>query len=246
MPRALVTGATAGIGEGFTRRLARDGYDLVLVARDQHRLDALARDLVDRHRVRAQVLVADLATATGRAGAAERLRATEEPVDLLVNNAGFGVHQRFVGGDLDAETRLLDVLVRAVLELTHAALPGMVARGHGGVVNVSSVASFLPTGTYGAAKAWVTSFSRGVAGELAGTGVRMMAVCPGFTRTEFHQRAGMHVDGVPRLAWLGVDHVVDTALRDLARGRSVSVPGRQYQLAVAASRLLPMNGWPRR
>ncbi|MGI5163536.1 SDR family NAD(P)-dependent oxidoreductase [Spirillospora sp. CA-253888] len=242
MPTALITGATAGIGAAFARRLAADGFDLVLLARDAERLDATARELSATYAVRAETLVADLATDEGIAAAEARLA---EGVDLLVNNAGFGNKGTFLDVPAADETTMLKVHCEAVLRLTHAALPGMLERGRGGVVNVSSVAAFATRGTYGASKAWVVSFSQGVAQDIAGRAggarVRVMALCPGFVRTEFHERAKMDVSGIPEFMWLDRDAVVDAALRDLRRGAVVSVPGAQYKAIVGLSRLVPRD-----
>ena len=156
-----------------------------------------------------------------------------------MNNAGFGVNQLFVDGDLDAEQAMLDVLVTAVMRLTHAALPGMVARGTGGVINVSSVASFIAGGTYSAAKSWCTVFSESVDRQLAGTGVTVMALCPGFTHTEFHQRGGMDVSHLPDWMWLDAPDLVRDALADFRRGKPVSVPGAQYKTIRVLTSVLP-------
>lgn len=239
MSTALITGASAGLGEAFARTLAAQGHDLVVVARDASRLDKIADALAREHGVDVEVLPADLATDEGCARVVARLRDAARPVDVLVNNAGFGLGRRFVGGDLADEERLLDVLVRAVLRLTHAAVPGMVARGRGAVLNIASMAAFAPQGTYGAAKAWVVSFSEAVAAEVSGSGVRVLAVCPGFTHTEFHDRAGMDMAALPSWMWLDADQVVATALADLRRGTPLSIPGRQYQALYAATRLTP-------
>jgi short-subunit dehydrogenase len=236
MGTALITGATSGIGLAFARTLARRGHDLVLVARDRVRLDVVAAELRG-HRVEVEVLAADLADRSQMAMVEERLRA--KPVEILVNNAGFGVPQRFSTGDLDAEQQMLDVLVTAVMRLTHAALPGMVARGSGAVLNVSSVAGWITGGTYSAAKAWVTVFSESLSIELAGTGVHVTAVCPGYTHTEFHQRASMEMDSVPEWMWLDTQDVVDRALVDVRKGRPVSVAGTQYKALSLAAQYLP-------
>jgi len=240
MATALVTGATAGIGNAFARALAARGTHLVLVARDAPRLATVAADLRVRHAVDVEIIAADLADRAQLERVADRLRDPARPVDLLVNNAGLAVRQYFVGGDLAAEERLLDVLVRAVLVLSSAAAPGMVERGRGALVTVSSVAGFLPSGTYSAAKAWATTFTLSLAAELAGTGVTATALCPGYVRTEFHSRAGIRMGGLPGWAWLDADRVVAHCLRDVARGRSLSIPGLPYRLAVAAMRHLPL------
>ncbi|MGE7433492.1 MULTISPECIES: SDR family NAD(P)-dependent oxidoreductase [Kitasatospora] len=239
MTTALITGATAGIGAAFARRLAKDGRDLVLVARDAERLRAAAADLGKRYGVQVETLTADLAAEAGIAAVEERLRDAERPVGILVNNAGFGNKGTFLEVPVQAELDMVKVHIEAVLRLTMAALPGMKERGFGGIVNVASVAAFVPRGTYGASKAWMVSFTQGIARELGGTGVRLLALCPGFTRTEFHERAGMGTSNIPSWAWLSADRVVDEALRDLARGRSLSVPSRRYKAAVALSRVLP-------
>lgn len=239
MPTALVTGATAGIGAAFARRLAREGYDLVLVARDAARLEAVAAELRTTARVGVEVLRADLTVDGDRRRVEERLAADDTPVEVLVNNAGIPARQSFLRGDVEDEERLLRLNVLAVLRLSKAAAPGMVGRRRGAIVNVSSVAGFLPYGTYSASKAWVTCFSEVLAVELAGTGVRVVALCPGLVRTEFHDRAGMDVSNVPGWVWLDADEVAAAGWRGLVTGRVVVVPGRRYQLAVAILRHLP-------
>lgn len=239
MSIGLVTGATAGIGRAFAEVLAADGTDLVLVSRDGARLSAVADQLGARHGIDVAVLPADLATDDGCAAVMRRLQDSRVPVDILVNNAGFGLNHPFVGGDLTEEERLLDVLVRATLRLTHAALPGMVQRQRGTVVNVSSVAGFTPLSTYAAAKAWVTVFSEALATELDGTGVTITAVCPGFTRTEFHERADMELGAIPGWAWLDADRVARDGLRAARAGRTVVVPSRRYSALALALQYLP-------
>lgn len=241
MSTALVTGATAGIGNAFVRRLARDRYDLVLVSRDEQRLESLAKELRATYAVEVEVLAADLAEDSGCRAVEERLADAQRPVDMLVNNAGFSVNHRFVTGDIEDEERMLRVLVRAVLRLTRAAVTGMVERRHGAVINVSSVAGFLPQGTYSAAKAWVTSFTQGLATDLTGTGVRVLALCPGYTHTEFHERAGIDMRRTPDWLWLDADDVVSDAFAALDRGQVVCVPGAQYKTFVTVARHLPQR-----
>lgn len=240
----LITGASSGIGLAFARAYAGRGCSLVLVARERSRLEEVAAELgrtlaAVRPDAVVEVLPADLATPEGLDDVCRRVR--ERPVDVLVSNAGFGTGRRFVGSDLDAEVQLLDVLARAVLVVTHAALPGMLARGSGQVVTVASAAAFLSGGSYTAAKAWAVAFSRGLAYELAGSGVTATVVCPGFVRTDFHRRAALDLGHLPRFAWLDADDLVRRALRDVDRGRVVSVPTLRYRLAVAAVRHVPLR-----
>lgn len=236
---ALITGGTAGIGLAFATALAERGHDLILVARDADRLAETATDLANRYGVHAEVLVADLADPDQRRLVEDRLSDTGRPVDLLINNAGFGLKGRFLANDADTEQQMLEVLVTAVLRLSHAALGGMVERGHGGIINVSSVAAFLPRGTYSAAKAWVNSFSEWAATEYRPAGVQVMALCPGFTKTEFHERMGVGRDSAPQFLWLEPDALVARALDDFDRGRVFSLPGSQYRVITTAARLVP-------
>jgi short-subunit dehydrogenase len=238
MTTALVTGATAGIGASFSRLLAGRGHDLVLVARDASRLESKAQQLRS-YGVQVEVLPADLADDAGCAQVEQRLA---QGVDVLVNNAGLGTKGDFHEVDLAHEEHMLRVNVRAVMRLTHAALPSMVARGRGAIVNVSSVAGFAPgarAATYSASKAYVTNFSQSLHLQYSRQGVRVLALCPGFTRTEFHSRADMDISGIPERLWLDADDVVRTALRDLDAGKSLSVPGVQYKTIVTATRLIP-------
>lgn len=240
MPRpvALVTGPTSGLGEGYARRFARDGYDLVLVARDTDRLASLAAELRGAYGVDAEVLSADLAESEGRQRVCDRL---DKGVQVLVNNAGFGTSGEFWTADPDLLQRQLDVNVTAVMHLTRAALPPMLAAGRGSVINIASVAGLLSGrgSTYSASKAWVVFFSEGLANGLTGTGVGVHAVCPGFVHTEFHQRAGIDMASIPGPMWLTVDKVVDESLADVAKGTVVSIPGVQYKALTTAGRFIP-------
>ena len=239
-PTALVTGASAGIGHEFAVQLAARGHDLVLVARDRARLDAVAAELTSRYAVDAEVLVADLSDRTALQTVADRVADPARPVDVLVNNAGYGQRRSFLRNDLAAEEAAFDVLTRAVLVLSHAAGVAMRERGRGRIINVSSVAGFIASGSYSAAKAWVTTFSEGLASELAGTGVTVTALCPGFTNTEFQQRAGIGKPG-PDFVWLDPARLVSDCLRDVEKGRVVSVPGLHYKAAVGLLRVAPRS-----
>ncbi|MFE2421413.1 SDR family NAD(P)-dependent oxidoreductase [Streptomyces hokutonensis] len=241
MTTALITGSTAGIGAAFARRLAADGHNLVLVARNTERLGEQATELHDRHGIEAEVLTADLATDEGIETVAARLADRKNPVDLLVNNAGFGNKGRYLDVPMADELKMLKVHCEAVLRLTSAATEGMRERGRGGVVNVASVAAFVPRGTYGASKAWVVQFTQGAAKDLAGTGVRLMALAPGFVRTEFHERAGMGTDNIPNWMWLDADKLVAAALADLARGKSLSIPDPRYKALMGLVKITPQS-----
>jgi uncharacterized protein len=244
MTRALVTGATAGLGAEFARQLAGGGADVVLVARDEARLSSTQIALEDRHAVKVETVSADLSTVDGCDRVGERIASTTSPIDILVNNAGIGMYRRFGVADLEREERMLDLNVRAVLRLTHAAVRAMTARGSGQIINVSSVSGFVPRGgnvTYSASKAWVTMFSEGLAIALAGSGVQVTAVCPGFTRTEFHERANAEMSNMPDWMWLDVHDVVAQGLTDARRGKPVSIPSARYKALAGAARYTPRS-----
>ena len=233
MTTALVTGGNTGLGAAFARRLAADGHDLVLVARDKERLEETAAALRAAHGVQVETLAADLSVVGERAVVEQRLAS----VDVLVNNAAVIVRELFDEAPVAALQEELDVNVTAVLRLTRAALPGMIARGRGTVINVSSFAGYLaPAGwSYAAGKAWVLSFTDTVAASLHGTGVRVIAVAPGAVNTGYHQRAGLPTGGSAR--WLTPEAVVDRCFADLARGRALSVPGTPQRVVVGALEL---------
>lgn len=238
---ALVTGASSGIGEAFAHRLAREGYRLLLVARRQERLAALATDLQAQYGSAAEVIVADLADPAAVEALAQRIAACSD-LTLLVNNAGFGLTGRFAESDPARQLAMIQVHVAATVRLTRAALPGMLARGSGAIINVSSVAAFLPTGgsvLYTTTKNALNTFSLTLAQELSGTGIRVQALCPGFTYTEFHDAQGTGRPALPRFWWMTAEAVVDHALRDLQRGQALSVPGWINQLTVTLTRALP-------
>ncbi|MFG1916104.1 SDR family NAD(P)-dependent oxidoreductase [Micromonospora sp. NPDC048898] len=239
--RALITGATAGIGAAFARRLAADGWHLVLVARDAARLAQMAGEVSATHGREAETIAADLSTDDGCA-IVERRLTDGSPVHLLVNSAGISLNKPFLRSTAEDEARLLRLNVHAVMRLTLAALRPMTERRNGAVINVSSVAGFstaMPGSTYPASKAWVTNFSESVGLSARPFGVRVMALCPGYTRTEFHQRAGINMSKTPEWMWLRAEDVVDEALRDLGKGKMVSVPSWKYKVAVAGMRHAP-------
>jgi len=240
---ALVTGATAGIGAAFGRLLAAEGSDLVLVARDTDRLESTADALRSSYGVGVEVLPADLTDRTATEPVLARLADRDRPVDLLVNNAGMGLRGLFWETPLADQERMLALNCTAVLRLSHAALGAMVPRGRGDILVVSSIAGFAPgaRGPYGATKAWATGFAESLSGQLAGTGVRVSAVAPGFVRTEFHGRAGLDMSRLPGFMWLEADQVAAAALRDHRSGKLLSVPGVQYRAIVTASRLVPRS-----
>lgn len=238
---ALITGASSGIGAEYARQLASKGADVVLVARDRDALEALARQLRSTYRVEVEVIVADLLKPRQRDRVEERLTDASRPIGVLVNNAGFGLPLAFERNDVGDEVRHLHLHVEVPLRLTHAALGPMLARGQGRIINVASVAAFIPRSTYGACKGWLVSFSRWANGRYAPRGVTVTAVCPGFTHTDFHGRMGLAPgkEGVPDGMWLDARDVVAESLRDAARGKPVSVPSLRYKVLVAVARFAP-------
>lgn len=241
-PVALVTGASAGIGDAFARLLAARAYNLVVVARDVARLDALAKELHARHKTDVEVLAADLIDRAQLARVEARLSDPVHPIDTLINNAGFGTYGPFIEMDRDAEARMIDLNVHALTRLTHAAAGPMVARGSGRILNVSSLGGFQPTpkfATYGATKAYVTSFTQSVHEELLGTGVKVSCLCPGFTRTEFQERANVEAQRMPDFVWQSAEEVAAAGLAGLEKNRAVIVPGAINKLTAGAVGFLP-------
>lgn len=235
---ALVTGASSGIGREIARQLAAAGTDLVVVARDRQRLDDLAGELTNRHPgLTVEVLAADLADAAQLAAVEVRVADGEQAIDLVVNNAGFGTYGPLTQADVDTEEQEIRLNVLAVVRLTYAAVQAMVPRGRGAIMNVSSMAGLQATpgnATYGATKAFVASFGEAVSGELAGTGVTLTTVLPGFTRTEFHERAHIEGRSIPGAAWQSAEAVAATALAATRAGRPWVVPGTLNKLVAAA------------
>ena len=236
---ALVTGATSGIGESFTRLLASNRYNIVLVARDLPRLQERAQALEAKYGVKAHVIQADLATDEGCLKVEKYI--LENQIDVLINNAGFGTSKAFTMSTLEIEQQLLDVLVRTPMRLMHVALPLMKARNKGIIINVSSVAGYIAGGTYSASKSYLTVLSESLNTELSATNVKVSALCPGFTRTEFHQRGKMSMKGLPNFMWLNSDRLVEQSWRDALKGKAVSVPGWQYKLLVLIVETMPRS-----
>jgi short-subunit dehydrogenase len=234
---ALVTGATVGIGESFTRLLASKGYNIALVARDEVRLHERAGELREKYGIQTFVLPSDLATKGGVKLVEKYIQSYE--IEVLINNAGFAINKTFTLSNLGDEQDLLNVLVRTPMRLMHVILPGMKERKSGTIINVSSVAGFIAGGTYSAAKSYLTVLSESLNKELKGTGVIVCALCPGFTRTEFHQRARMKMKGLPSFMWLNPDKLVAKAWKDAQANKPVSVPGWQYKLLMAIISITP-------
>ncbi|WP_108833788.1 SDR family NAD(P)-dependent oxidoreductase [Actinomyces sp. Marseille-P3109] len=239
MGTALVTGATSGLGLEFAWQLAQARHDLVLVARTPERLREVAEEMRQFAGVQVEVLQADLSQRDELELVAERLREKSRPVGLLVNNAGFGLGQSFVGGDLAREEQALDAMVRAVMVASHAAAGAMVERGRGAILNVSSIAAHTVVGTYAAHKAWVLRFTEGLAVELAGTGVTATALCPGLVHTGFHAAAGIDETQWKGPVWLDAERVAVEGLAAVRRGQVICTPSLRYRSVNAALRLAP-------
>ena len=239
MATALITGGTAGIGAAFARALGARGDDLVLVARNADRLSEMATELKERYAVNVETVVADLAIRADVAGIAERLTSLEQPIDMVINNAGFGVRAKLTDADTTRHEQAIDVMIRAVLMLGAAAGRTMRQRGSGTIINVSSTAGFVAMGSYSAIKAWVTTYTESLANELHGTGVRVTALCPGYVRTEFHERAGINMGSLPQLMWLDADRLVADCLDDAAAGKVVSIPSKRYKVMITICEHLP-------
>lgn len=236
---ALVTGASSGLGVEYVRSLARSGHGIVLVARDGDRLQSVAGQVADEFGVSTEVLVADLHNPSDVATVAQRLGDTRRPVRVLINNAGYGIAGNLAESNLSAERNHLAIHVTTPLELTKAVLPGMLERGEGRIVFVSSVAGYLARGSYSANKAWGLSMARSLNATYKARGVHVSAVAPGFTRTEFHQRMRMDISAFPGFLWLSAPYVVERSLRAVEAGRAVTIPSLRYKALVAIAALLP-------
>lgn len=241
MTTALITGASSGLGAEYAAQLAKRGADLVLVARDEDALERLATSLRAAHGVSVEVLAADLLKPRQRAKVERRVADPARPIAVLVNNAGFGLPLAFETNDVESEVAHLQLHVEVSMRLMHAALGPMLARGSGRILNVASVAGFLPRSTYGACKQWLISFSRWANVAYTPRGVTVTAVCPGFTHTNFHERMGLAPgnEGIADWMWLDAPDVVAESLRDAARGVSVSVPSLRYKAIRRLVALLP-------
>lgn len=240
MAQALVTGGTSGIGKAFVEALAARGDDVVIVARDAKRMQELAEELGTKHGVHIEWITADLAKAEDVTRVADWIEDPAHELDLVVNNAGFGLHAKLLDkNQLGTQRRAFDVMAWAVLELSGAAGRAMVARGHGRIINVSSTSSWIFSGNYSALKAWVRSYTEALNIELrkSGTDVRATALCPGWVHTEFHQRAGVSSDNLPGFVWLDPDQLVREALADSAAGRAISIPSAKWKAAIFVAKL---------
>jgi len=238
-PLALVTGATAGIGESFARFLGSNGHDLVIVARDLSRLEERAQTLQKDFGIGVEIIRADLSSTSGMELVESRLKNREQPIDVLINNAGFGINKSFLSSSAEDERALLDVLVTAPMRFMHSLLPLLKERNTGTIINVSSVAGWIAGGTYSAAKSYLTVLTESLHTELRGTNVKVHALCPGFTRTEFHQRGKMRMTGLPEFMWLNADAIVEAAWKSAQAGEVLSVPGLQYKILSSISRFGP-------
>ena len=240
-PIALITGATSGIGAAFADLLASENHDLVIVARDLARLNQRAVEWRSKFGVEVEVIQADLSRDEDIRRIELRLQNISRPIEVLINNAGFGINKSFTTSDMADEIALLDVLVTAPMRLMHAVLPAMKDRNNGLIINVSSVAGWIVGGSYSAAKSYLTVLSESLHTELKATNVRVHALCPGFTRTEFHQRGKMKMGGVPNWFWLSAERVVRDAWKSAQAGKALSIPGRQYKALSFITRFAPRS-----
>lgn len=236
---SLVTGASAGLGRALAHELARRGYSVVLVSRRRDALEVVAREIASRWGTATEVLVADLHDSADRERVGDRLVDSLRPIEVLVNNAGYGIRGDLHQTEWSAESAHTDIHVTIPLQLVHRVLPGMLERGTGHIVFVASVAAFLAGGTYSSAKAWAVMMARSISARYRSEGVTATALCPGFTRTEFHERMGFNTAPIPRFAWLASERVARTGIHDALRRKSVSVPSALYRMIVAVAGVIP-------
>ena len=244
-PIALITGATAGIGASFAELLAKKGHDLVIVARDLERLNQNASKWRESFGVEVEVLVADLSRDEDIRRVELRLQNSSRPIEVLINNAGFGIKKSFLVSEVSDEIALLDVLVTAPMRLMHAVLPTMKARNSGVIINVSSIAGWIASGTYSAAKSYLIVISESLHTELSSSNVKVLALAPGYTRTEFHQRGNMKMNGLPNWLWLTSERVAEDAWKAAQARKAICIPGRQYQVISKLARYAPRS-WVRK
>lgn len=235
---ALITGTTSGIGKAFANLLADSGYNLVLVSRDKIRMKEQALELEQRTGVYVEVLCADLTLKRDRDLVTLRLSDSERPIEILVNNAGFGINSDFANSNVEMQQDLIECMVTSTMQFSHAAITSMKLRG-GYIINVSSVAGFMAGSTYCSAKSWITNFTESLHQELAPLGINIHVICPGFTRTEFHSRCKQDVSGVPSVFWLSPEKVASLAYTNVLKGKVLSVPGIHYKLLVALHSYAP-------
>ena len=234
MKLAVITGPTSGIGLAYAQELAREGYELLLVGRNEIKLKQLQLDL----NAKSEIFVADLSVQAEILRVGSHLKGLKQ-IDLLVNNAGFGSSLPFSQNSLAEEIEQMEILMKAVMVLTHATLPKMIKQNSGIILNISSVAAWVPTGTYAAAKSWVTAFTESISAELKGSKVQVTAVAPGFTKTKFFDRSQMKDDDVPNWLWLTPEQVAKESLKDARSGQLISIPGAQYKAMSTVTRSLP-------
>ena len=245
MPTGLITGGTVGIGHAFATALAKKKYDLVLASRDEEGLNKVAEDFRARYGISVEVIRTDLSVREDVLALADRVEDPDRPIDLLINNAGFAVHNSLLEKDFSIQERAMDVMGLAMLILSGAAGRAMKARGHGAILNVTSSSAVITTGNYSAIKAWATVYTEALSNDLRGTGVRVMALMPGWVKTEFHSRAGVKANNLPNFVWIDADELVEQALEDLAAGKVISVPTKRWAFAVGVGHILPrtMTRW---
>lgn len=237
--KALVTGASSGIGWHFADLLGREGYDLVITARDTNRLNHLAQEFTQKYGRSVEVISADLTTSHGIELIENRLRSKD--IEVLINNAGYGLNTPFTRSEINDEVAIMRILCEAPMRFAHAVLPDMIEKNKGIIINVSSVAAWITGGHYSAAKSYLMVLSESLHTELSETSVKVCSLAPGFTHTEFHQRGKMKMDSLPKFMWLDADDVVQTAWNDAKAGKAISIPGRQYRLIYMVTRFAPRN-----